>query len=140
MPLVSIITISYNAEEYIAKTIESILGLNYPRLEVVFVDGLSTDNTLVTIRTYEQQFIEKGISYRIISEKDTGIYNAMNKGLAAINGDSVIFMNSGDYFHPQFNLVDLVAGYDIKNNIIIGYSIQVFEDLYFHCMAHLQNL
>lgn len=131
LPLVSVVTISYNAEEYITKTIDSILALDYANLEVVFVDGLSTDNTLTVIKSFEKHFVEKGIDYTIIAEKDTGIYNAMNKGLYAIQGDTVIFMNSGDYFHPQFKLNELVTNHDIKNNIVIGYSIQVFRDLYF---------
>lgn len=131
LPSISVITISYNAQKVIERTINSILQLNYPRIELIFVDGLSTDNTVEVIQSYHNALLEKGIQYRLVSEKDTGIYNAMNKGLNLASGDSVIFMNSGDYFHPHFNLNDLVQQIDVKTNIVVGYSIQVFEDLFF---------
>ena len=131
LPSISVITISYNARKVIERTINSILQLKYTRIELIFVDGLSTDNTVEVIQFYHNALLEKGIQYRLVSEKDTGIYNAMNKGLNLASGDSVIFMNSGDYFHPHFNLNDLVQQIDVKTNIVVGYSIQVFEDLFF---------
>lgn len=131
LPLVSIVTISFNAEKVIQRTLDSILNLDYENVEVVFVDGLSTDNTVNIIKSFFERLDAKGYTYKFISEKDTGIYNAMNKGQNLVQGESLIFMNSGDYFHPQFSLNQLVRQIDVSRYIVVGYSIQVFNNLYF---------
>ncbi|MDR2285444.1 MAG: glycosyltransferase [Sphingobacterium sp.] len=87
---ISIITIVYNNVRDIAYTISSVLQQSYPNIEYIIVDGASTDGTLEVIRRYEDRIT------RVISEKDKGIYDAMNKGLALATGDYVLFLNSGD--------------------------------------------
>jgi glycosyltransferase involved in cell wall biosynthesis len=95
-PLISIITISYQAEAHLRRTMESVLSQDYMNMEYLVVDGASTDQTLSIIREFEQSFQEKGIPFRWISEPDKGIYDAMNKGLGLATGDYVWFMNAGD--------------------------------------------
>jgi glycosyltransferase involved in cell wall biosynthesis len=91
-PTLSVITIVYNNVRDIERTILSVLNQTYPNIEYIVIDGKSTDGTLHIIEKYKTR-IEK-----LISEKDEGIYDAMNKGLNAATGDYVIFMNSGDEF------------------------------------------
>jgi len=88
-PVLCVITVVYNNVRDIERTTLSVLNQTYPNIQYIVVDGLSTDGTLEIIKRYEN----------FISEKDEGIYDAMNKGLAAATGDYVIFMNSGDEFY-----------------------------------------
>lgn len=89
-PVVSIITVCYNCEDTIEKTIKSVICQNYPDIQYIIIDGGSTDNTLNAISSFKDW-----ISL-VISEKDYGIYDAMNKGLSHVRGDLVYFLNSGD--------------------------------------------
>jgi len=91
-PVLSVITIVYNNVKDIERTMLSVLGQTYPAIEYIMVDGLSNDGTLDVIGKYKDRIA------KFISEKDEGIYDAMNKGLALATGDYVIFMNSGDEF------------------------------------------
>ncbi len=97
-PRFSIITITYNAESTLLPTLRSVIEQTYPHIEYIIVDGASTDGTLPLISRY-QQHVDK-----LISEPDKGLYDAMNKGLAAATGDYVWFMNAGDAFHSNFTL------------------------------------
>lgn len=92
-PRLSVITVVYNNVQDIERTMLSVLGQTYNNIEYIIVDGLSTDGTLAVINKYA------GSISKFISEKDKGIYDAMNKGLAMATGDYVIFMNSGDEFY-----------------------------------------
>jgi len=92
-PKLSVITIVYNNVKDIERTMRSVINQTYQNIEYVVVDGLSTDGTLEIIHQYEKHI------NTLISERDQGIYDAMNKGLAAGTGDYVIFMNSGDEFY-----------------------------------------
>ena len=77
-PLVTVITVCYNCEDTIRETIESVLHQTYTNIEYIIIDGLSTDRTLDIIKEYEPLFQGR---MRYISERDNGIYNAMNKGI-----------------------------------------------------------
>ncbi len=98
MPKISIITVVYNAEGLIERTIKSVLCQTYPSVEYVIIDGASTDGTLKIIEKYQSTI------KTLISEKDTGIYDAMNKGLALATGDYVIFLNAGDELQSETTL------------------------------------
>ena len=98
-PILSVITIVYNNAKDIERTMLSVLNQTYPSIEYIVVDGLSNDGTLDIIKKYE------GRIAKFTSEKDEGIYDAMNKGLDLATGDYVIFMNSGDEFYD----IDTVA-------------------------------
>lgn len=95
-PLISIITISYQAKEYLIRTVESILAQDYTKIEYIIIDAQSTDGTISIIKEYEGILKSKSIAFRWISEPDKGIYDAMNKGLQMATGDYVWFMNAGD--------------------------------------------
>lgn len=94
-PLVSIITVAYNAKSHIRQAIESVLAQTYPNVEYVIIDGASTDGTLDIIRTFED-----GIDHWV-SEPDEGIYNAMNKGIALATGDIIGLVNADDVIYPD---------------------------------------
>lgn len=111
----SIITVCYNSEDTIKQTIESVLNQTYKNYEHIIVDGDSNDKTLSIIKEY----INKSNKIVYISEKDTGIYNAMNKGVRLATGDLVVFLNSDDTF--ENNALDLVCKYyDNQTDIIYG--------------------
>ena len=89
-PTLSIISIVYNNVRDIERTMLSVLNQSYDHIEYIVVDGASTDGTLEIIQRYQDRLA------KVVSEKDAGIYDAMNKGLALASGDYVLFMNSGD--------------------------------------------
>ncbi len=93
--LFSIVTPSFNSEKTIKKTIESVLNQSYPNYEYIIVDGGSKDNTVKIIESYIPLF---GGKLRYVSEKDKGIYDAMNKGIDMARGEVVGIINSDDYY------------------------------------------
>jgi len=102
MNLITIITVNYNNAEALEKTIASVIRQNYNHIEYVVVDGDSTDNSVDVIKKYETAITVWK------SEKDTGIYNAMNKGISLATGDWICFLNSGDIF-PDNESITKVA-------------------------------
>lgn len=92
---ISIITATYNSGATIRDTLESVLAQTYPDYEHIIVDGKSKDNTIEICREYEPRYADR---LRIISEKDKGIYDAMNKGLRMATGDVVGILNSDDFY------------------------------------------
>ena len=102
MPTVSIITITYNAERFLERTIESILAQQATDYEYIVIDGASTDGTLDIINRYEEHITNW------VSEPDRGLYDAMNKGLHRAKGQYVWFMNAGDELHDPQTLSNLL--------------------------------
>lgn len=96
--LFSIITVCYNSEKTIERTLKSILKQSVQDFEYIIVDGSSSDKTLDIIRRYEPLF---GDRMKIISERDKGIYDAMNKGIQASSGELVGILNSDDYYEED---------------------------------------
>lgn len=94
LPKISVVTACYNMENYIEDTINSVLSQNYPNLEYIIVDGASTDHTLDIINKYKDK-----ISL-IISEKDDGMYDAINKGFRHATGDIYAWINADDTYFP----------------------------------------
>ena len=99
--MISIVTVCYNSEKTLARTIESVLKQNVDELEYILVDGDSTDSTLDIIRQYEEKFIKKGWKYFYISEKDAGMYDAMNKGIRIATGNVIGILNSDDWYEEN---------------------------------------
>lgn len=97
----SVVTVVFNAEDVIAKTIESVLNQSYVPYEYLIIDGKSTDGTLGIINSYKEKFAQRNIRYSVVSEKDTGIYNAMNKGVKTATGDFISFLNAGDWYESD---------------------------------------
>lgn len=94
----SIITICLNIEAEIGNTIASVINQSCTDYEYLIKDGVSSDGTVGVAESFAQAFAEKGISYRIISQSDSGIYDAMNQAVREAQGEWVIFMNAGDCF------------------------------------------
>ncbi|OWK71326.1 glycosyltransferase family 2 protein [Pedobacter sp. AJM] len=101
MPKLTIITIVFNNVRDIERTINSVLNQTYKNIEYIVIDGKSTDGTLAVIEKYKINIA------KLISEKDKGIYDAMNKGLAIATGDYVLFMNSGDELYDEQTVEDV---------------------------------
>jgi len=119
-PLVSIITISYNSEKTIRRTIDSILDQTYRNLEYIIVDGKSNDGTVDIIKEYADTFAEKNIKYKWITEKDNGIADAFNKGLKLVTGDLIAMLNSDDWYEE--NTIDNVVRYHCSENADFYYG------------------
>ncbi|MDE6391954.1 MAG: glycosyltransferase [Muribaculaceae bacterium] len=98
-PLISIITITFNAARTITPTLLSIAGQTFREFEHIIVDGASGDETLSIARRFPDT--------RILSEKDSGLYDAMNKGIRLARGKYLLFLNSGDAFHSK----DVLSAY-----------------------------
>jgi glycosyltransferase involved in cell wall biosynthesis len=103
IPLISIITVVRNGVKTLEETILSVINQSYTNIEYIIVDGASTDGTLKIIKKYENK-----IDYWI-SEKDEGIYYAMNKGINMATGEWINFMNSGDCFYNN-EVIDNIFG------------------------------
>ena len=99
--LVSVITICFNSEAVIRKTIESVLAQTWDSIDYQIIDGASGDRTVAIAEEYRERFAEKGYSYRILSEPDHGIYDAMNKGIRRAAGELIGLINSGDWYEPD---------------------------------------
>lgn len=97
--LVTIITVAYNSEKTIAKTIESVLNQTYSNIEYIIVDGASKDGTVNVAKSFREEFDAKeGRSLRIISEPDRGMYDALNKGAEMAGGEIVGQINADDWY------------------------------------------
>ena len=88
--MISIITITFNAEKTLRRTMESVANQTCRDYEHIVIDGASRDRTLAIARSYE--------GVRILSEPDRGLYDAMNKGIAMARGEYLLFLNAGDTF------------------------------------------
>ena len=99
MTTITYVTITYNAEAVLKRTLDSVLKQDYPHLRHLIVDGASTDGTLALVADYKASSDSAANGHEVLltSEPDKGIYDAMNKGLRSITGDYVCFLNAGDY-------------------------------------------
>lgn len=101
MPLISVVTVCYNSEKTIKKTIESVLMQDFSDFEYLIIDGKSTDKTCEIIKSFVPKFNARGIELRWISEPDSGIYNAMNKGIRHTTGNYIGLLNSDDTYDQR---------------------------------------
>jgi glycosyltransferase involved in cell wall biosynthesis len=102
---ISIITVSFNSASTIRDTIKSVLAQTYPDLEYIIVDGYSKDATVNIIKEFESHFNGR---MKWISEKDKGLYDAMNKGIQMATGDVIGIINSDDFYH-QKDIIEKIA-------------------------------
>ncbi len=125
-PLISIVTVCYNSEKTISKTIDSVLEQNLTSVEYLIIDGGSKDNTLDIINGYKDQFGEK---LKLISEPDNGWYDAMNKGIHNSRGDFIVFINSDDYFEKDAirKVADFINEHTIiSDSVVYGNSTNIY--------------
>ena len=118
------IVVSLNAQKRLASTLDSILAQEYDELEVIAVDGGSTDGTVDVLKQYEGRF-QGRLHWR--SEPDKGIYDAMNKGIARATGDYVNFLNCGDSYAPQA-LVQVAELIQLHPEVDVAYGISRYFD------------
>lgn len=105
---VSIITIAYNSAATIADTIRSVASQNYAEIEYIIVDGNSRDETLSIVKSFGN-----AVS-KVVSEKDKGIYDAMNKGVGLASGDIIGILNSDDFYADDHVITDVVKSFQEK--------------------------
>ena len=110
----SIITVCYNASATIRETIASVLDQTYQELEYIVVDGKSSDGTVEILQGIGDERM------RFVSEKDSGIYNAMNKGLKMATGDYLIFLGADDTFYDKRTLERVAAKLTDSDDVIYG--------------------
>lgn len=120
-PLISVVTVSYNAVLTIEQTILSVLNQSYSNIEYVIIDGGSTDGTIDIIKKYADK-----IAYWV-SETDKGIYDAMNKGIQKAKGEWINFMNAGDILYNS-DVFAQVFGTAISMKTFFIYSNATFRD------------
>jgi len=120
MKKISVVTVCYNCEDTIEKTILSVVKQTYSSIEYIIVDGLSSDRTVDVVRKHLK---DKRIIF--ISEPDDGLYDAMNKAIDIASGDYIIFMNSGDIFASETVLSDIIEALDGKNELVYGNVIRL---------------
>lgn len=118
----SIITICKNAEKNIQNTMESVLKQSYSNIEYIICDSCSIDNTADTIQKTAADY---AANVRLYSEKDFGVYNAMNRGIARAQGDFIIFLNAGDAFYDK-NVLQKVSDCINKERHVIYYGAAQF--------------
>ena len=111
---VTIVTVCFNADKTIESTIKSVLSQSYKNIEYIIVDGKSTDNTLKIVNKYK-----KDIS-KIISEKDKGLYDAMNKGVKFAKGQIIYFLNADDVFVDNFVVENVIKEFNEGLDFVYG--------------------
>ena len=118
-PVVSVITVVYNSEKLLERTIQNILSQTYQNIELIIVDGGSKDGTLDIIKKYNDR-----ISYWV-SEKDNGLYDAMDKGLQLASGDYVWYINSGDLIFDNTTTEKIFAENRTDADIYYGDTLYI---------------
>lgn len=124
MPLISIITVCYNAAGTVERTLDSVDAQTFGNYEHLIIDGASTDGTIAAIKS------RPNMRRKVVSEPDGGLYDAMNKGLALAKGDYVVYMNAGDKFHARDSLkaiADAIAATG-RPGIVYGQTVLVDND------------
>lgn len=117
----TVATVCFNAEKTIEDTVKSVLKQTYRDIEYLVIDGKSTDRTLELLKPYQADG-----RLRIISEKDSGLYDAMNKAAGLCRGEYILYMNSGDLFADEEVLADVVPYLDA--DIVYGNVVRIKQD------------
>lgn len=113
---VSIITVTYNSSKTIADTVKSVFSQTYDDIEHIIIDGASSDNTVEVIGNTPSRVI------KIVSEKDGGLYEAMNKGISMSTGDIIGFLNSDDFFTSDSIISEIVDSFRSNSSLDAVYG------------------
>jgi glycosyltransferase len=119
-PKVSVVTIVRNNREFIADAIQSVLSQSYPNIEYIVKDGGSTDGTLEVIQKY-------GDRVKLLTGRDNGLYDAMNKGLQAASGDILMHLNADDFFTTKDSVAHMVRAMG-ETGVDIGWGDMLYVD------------
>lgn len=135
-PLITIATVTYNAEKTLERTLLSVAGQDYDRIEHLIIDGCSSDHTLSLIQRYVEHNTNNNAtqhSIRLVREPDEGLYDAMNKAILQATGDYIVFLNAGDKLHSADTIstlarkADWVRG-DASNPAILYGETDLVDD------------
>ena len=119
---VSIITITYNSSATVEDTLKSVVSQDYPNIEYLIIDGKSKDNTLQIVDKYKDKIT------KIVSEKDKGLYDALNKGIGLATGDIVGMLHSDDLYASNHVISDIVKTFENNKDAEGVYADLVFVD------------
>ena len=119
---VSIITITYNSAATVEDTLKSVVDQDYPNIEYLIIDGKSKDNTLQIVDKYKDKIT------KVVSEKDKGLYDALNKGIALASGDIVGMLHSDDLYATNQVISDIVKKFESNPEAEGVYADLVFVD------------
>lgn len=132
---ISVVTVCLNVEDSIKETLESVLEQTYEQFEYVILDGQSTDRTLDIIAGYKNAFERKNIVFSVYSEKDTGVYNAMNKAVNRCKGNWIHYLNAGDIFASQ-DVLEKFGNLCTNDNVLYGDYYKKRKDKLVFCQAY----
>src|SRR5690349_12619231 len=118
LPLITIITPTFNASFCIDRCIQSVINQTYINVEHLIMDGQSTDNTMAIVQQYQENYPQR---IRLISEHDNGIYDAMNKGVQQAKGRWLLFLGADDFLYNR-NILKKISTIllNTKNDIVYG--------------------
>ena len=125
-PVLSIITVCYQAKEEVKKTITNVLQQTWKQFEYLVIDGASKDGTIQLLSNFKELFSEHGISYQYISEPDKGIYDAMNKGVRMAHGRWLLFLNAGDLLADS-KILENVFCQSPTEQILYGDALCIYQ-------------
>ena len=133
---ITYVTITYNAEKMLKRTLDSVLQQDYPDIVHLIIDGASTDGTLEMVNDYieHSNAANNGHRIQVTSEPDKGIYDAMNKGLRSLDGDYVCFLNAGDFLPSSdtvSRIVEAISQRDDNPAVLYGDTNIVDADGHF---------
>lgn len=128
-PLLSIVTVTWNAAHLLEGTIHSVLEQTYPHIEYLIIDGASTDYTPTILKLAERtnQRLISGKLLRIVSEPDNGLYDAMNKGQRMASGDFILFLNAGDQLFERMTIEKMMRQATPETDVLFGEVMLVSE-------------
>ena len=128
-PILTVITVCFNVDSCIEKTIKSLLQQKCSGIEYLVIDGASTDNTVSILSKYKKLFAARGISYKVISEPDNGLYDAMNKGIKHAKGEWIQYLNAGDDYNDNDVLSRVICILEESEaDIVCGNYVRISED------------
>jgi glycosyltransferase involved in cell wall biosynthesis len=119
---VSVITVCKNSEDVIERAIQSVLAQSYKSIEYLLIDGGSTDRTLEIVEKYKSHI------HFLLSEKDKGIYDAMNKGIKRATGEIIYFLNSDDSLYDSDVVADVIGRFEIGDPLLVYGNIWLINN------------